>query len=358
MKIEFIAGLIVVLVIVGSAIAYFASPMPKSVTSNLASGEFLDQSEKAKSLTLAPEISSPDGFVNTSGQPITLKEFRNKKVVLLDIWTYSCINCQRTLPYINDWYEKYKDQGLEIVGLHTPEFAFEKVLANVEKAVSRFGIKYPVVLDNDYSTWRAYGNNYWPRKYLIDIDGYIVYDHIGEGGYADTEKAIQKALQERNARLGLSNKVSDDISAPKNVVVVDSSRVRSPEVYFGSGRNEYLANGRAGLSGEQNLVLPNETEILPNKLYLGGLWRLDKEFAESRSEAQIVFKYEAKNVYAVMSAQSPAEIGIWVDDKLMKTIIIKEEQLYKIVEGIDYGAHILKLKLLKGGIKVFAFTFG
>ena len=141
----------------------------------------------------APEISTPDGFINTDGKPITLAELRGK-VVLLTVWTYTCINCQRTLPHINDLYAKYKNQCFVVVGLHTPEFSFERVQKNVEKAVQDEGIQYPVVLDNDYSTWNAYGNRYWPRRYLIDKEGYIVYDHIGEGGYEETDEAVRVAL--------------------------------------------------------------------------------------------------------------------------------------------------------------------
>src|SRR3989344_2903633 len=156
---------------------------------------------KALRYDKAPELVDPDGYINTprlsSGQagPITIGEFRGKKVVLIDIWTYSCINCQRTLPYLKMWYDKYADQGLEIIGVHTPEFAFEHVLSNVQAAVDGFGIKYPVVLDNKYATWNAFGNQFWPRKYLIDIDGYIVYDHAGEGKYDEAERAIQRALE-------------------------------------------------------------------------------------------------------------------------------------------------------------------
>lgn len=147
-------------------------------------------------LQLAPEISTPNGFINTEGKQVTISELKGKKVVLVSFWTYSCINCKRTLPYLNDWYSKYKDQGLEIISIHTPEFAFEKVQKNVENAVLLQNIKYPVVLDNDYSTWNSYGNQYWPRKYLVNKDGYIVYDHIGEGAYEETEEEIRKALEE------------------------------------------------------------------------------------------------------------------------------------------------------------------
>jgi cytochrome c biogenesis protein CcdA/thiol-disulfide isomerase/thioredoxin len=143
----------------------------------------------------APEITSPSGFINTNGEAITLAQFRGTHVVLLDVWTYSCVNCQRSLPHVVEWYEKYKDEGLVVIGLHTPEFSYEENINNVQNAVERYGITYPVVLDNDYATWRALGNRYWPRKYLIDQDGNIIYDHIGEGNYAETEQQIRSALE-------------------------------------------------------------------------------------------------------------------------------------------------------------------
>lgn len=146
------------------------------------------------------EFVNPSGFVNT--EAFTMRELVGTKVVLIEFMTYSCINCQRTFPYVNTWYEKYKDQGLEIVGIHTPEFSFERNIDNVREAMKKEGITYPIVLDNDYATWRAYGNNYWPRQYLIDIDGNVVYDHIGEGAYRETEEKIQELLAERKERLG------------------------------------------------------------------------------------------------------------------------------------------------------------
>jgi cytochrome c biogenesis protein CcdA/thiol-disulfide isomerase/thioredoxin len=294
----------------------------------------LDPKEKSKIYDLAPEISSPDGFVNTEGKPITIKELRGK-VVLLDIWTYSCINCQRTIPYLNDWYSKYKDQGLEIVGLHTPEFSFEKVQKNVEDAVKKFDIKYPVVLDNDYSTWNAYGNRYWPRKYLIDIDGYIIYDHIGEGGYEETEKAIQKAISERNSRMGYNEKTTDTISKPKDVIAVEQNKVASPEIYFGSNRYKRSDN-----------------------VNLGGNWKINNEYAENDGEASITYTYNAKNVYFVGGSDYGVDVQIYKDDVLIKTINIKDEQLYTLIEGDSYGTHKLEMKIKKSGLKAFTFTFG
>jgi len=149
----------------------------------------------------ALEIVDPEGYINVDN--ITLSEHIGKKVILIDFWTYSCINCQRTFPYLRAWHEKY--DGLLIVGVHTPEFNFEKEYENVVDATERFGITWPVVQDNDKQTWRAYQNRFWPRKYLIDIDGFIRYDHIGEGAHEETERKIQELLKERRQVSGTGN---------------------------------------------------------------------------------------------------------------------------------------------------------
>lgn len=316
---------------------------------------YLSSSQKQARFNKAPELVSPSGFINTDGKPITLASLKGK-VVLLDIWTYSCINCQRTLPYVNNWYGKYKDQGFEIIGLHAPEFSFEKIQANVQKAVDRFGIKYPVVLDNDYATWRALHNNVWPRKYLIDIDGYIVYDHSGEGQYDLTEKAIQEALKERASRMGIESKITDTVSNPSNAVVVESGKVRSPEIYFGSARNEYLSNGESGRTGEQKMILPSLP--LSNGLYLGGTWNITPEYAENSSAGDILFKYDAKNVYMASGSTAGVDIEIFKDDILIKKITIKDEKLYQLIEGSEYVPHTLRIKIGGAGLKAFTFTFG
>lgn len=323
---------------------------------------FLSIEEKRKKYILAPELSTIDGYINTnSNNPnnstsITISEFKGKKVVLLDIWTYSCINCQRTIPYLNEWYKEYEDDGLVIIGLHTPEFAFEKIQANVEKAVKDFGIKYPVVLDNDFSTWQAYKNQYWPRKYLIDIDGYIVYDHAGEGQYPETEVAIQKALRERADKLDMDVEVSSNISKPESVISVESGKVRSPEIYFGSARNGYLTNGKSGISGEQILSLPSVFSF--NKLYLDGIWNLTSEYAENQGTGSIVFNYEAKNVYMTAGSAEGTEIEIYQDDVFVKKVYIKNETLYSLITDSDYGNHILRIVIPKAGLQAFTFTFG
>ena len=324
------------------------------------------------------EITNVDGYINTGGAPITISQFKGKSVVLVDFWTYSCINCQRTLPYVTAWYGKYKDQGLVIIGVHTPEFAFEHVQKNVEDATGRFNIKYPVVLDNNYATWNAFGNQFWPRKYLVDIDGYIVYDHIGEGEYDKTEHAIQDALKERNARLATNMDVSTDVTKPVNVVTM--GEVASPETYFGANRNEYLGNGQAGKDGEQNLTLPQTFER--NKLYLVGQWNIGSEFAETSATVgagavgsdRVDYRYKAKNVYFVAGAKDkPVTMEVLRDGKPLDAsfkgadVFIKDgksyvtitgNRLYKIIEDSTAGEHLLKFIISSPGLQAYTFTFG
>ncbi len=318
-----------------------------------------------RDLKPAPEIVKPSGFVNTDGKPITIEEFKGKKVILLDIWTYSCINCQRTIPYLKAWDEKYRDQGLLIIGLHTPEFAFEHKLANVERAVKEYGIKYPVVLDNDFATWNAYGNNYWPRKYLINVDGNIVYDHIGEGDYDETEKEIQKALMELKMKNGEAAIIPTDIEKPADAMSAGSGKVKSPEIYFGAQRNEYLGNGTPGKTGVQKFTLPftlptEAAKIKGNVVYMDGTWDLNAESAVSKTPAKIVFKYNAKMVYMVMSSQLPegTVITIKKDGKVEKTITVTTDSLYTLIEGEDYGEHLLEIEIPSAGLDVYTFTFG
>lgn len=153
--------------------------------------------EKEDEYPRAEEITAPTGFINTDG--VSIGAARGEKVILLDFWTYSCINCQNTQPYLNAWHERYADEGLQIIGVHKPEFGFEKNPANVAAAVREAGIQYPVVLDNNDATWDAYEQSYWPTMYLIDSDGFVRYKHIGEGAYKETEAEIQELLAEKNS---------------------------------------------------------------------------------------------------------------------------------------------------------------
>ena len=311
------------------------------------------------------EIADPAGFINT--EPLTLGELIGKKVILVDFMTYSCINCQRTFPYVKGWYEKYKDQGLEIVGVHTPEFAFEKDLENVKAAMKKAGITYPVVLDNDYGTWKAWGNQYWPRKYLIDIHGNVVYDHIGEGNYEETERKIQELLQERAQVLNQEVALAD-VTKDSPALSVGKRGALSPETYFGSGRNEYLGNGTPGVSGERSFTVPKNPE--PNKLYLVGTWNIQSEYAAGKTSSRIRYTYTGKDVHLVASASVPTTLTILLDGVPVKgvkgsdveastsTVTIKEDRLYNLIQDTVEGRHTIEIQVTSGELKAFAFTFG
>ncbi len=315
------------------------------------------------------EITDPAGYVNTD--PLTIGGLVGKKVILVDFMTYSCINCIRTFPYLNAWYNKYKAQGLEIVGIHTPEFAFERKIENVQKEMVRYGIKFPVVLDNEYGTWNAYGNNYWPRKYLIDLDGYIVYDHIGEGGYDETEKKIQELLMEKAEREKRPMAV-----IPTGLVDTTSTypgQGISPETYFGAARNQTLSNGTPNLQGVQQLEAPINPQL--NQLYLAGSWNFPPDYAENQiANGRIIYRYQANNIFFVGSAPSSIKMTIRRDGKPLDPsqagadvqfangesyITVQAERLYHLLkDGTETGAHTLELTIEKAGLKAYTFTFG
>ena len=252
--------------------------------------------------------------------------------------------------------------------MHTPEFEFEKSYDNVAAAVKKFGIQYPVVMDNDYATWQAYQNQYWPREYLVDIDGFIIHDHIGEGGYDETERMIQVALAERMVALGMQGNIGTALTAPPAAGVL---QVGSPEIYFGAGRNEYLSNGASHTGGIQHLSGPSA--IAANALYLAGDWNFEKEFAENKSaSAKIIFKYASHDVYFVASAAAGAKIKVLRDgspidvsaagEDIAKdksgTAVIKEDRLYRLIHDSAYGEHTIEIIIESPGLRAFTFTFG
>ncbi len=357
MKIEYIIGAILLILVGAGGLVIFRSA-PKDSPLTIAVG-----SSGEKAGVPYVEIANPAGFVNTDDKPIKIADYVGKKVILLDILTYSCINCQRTFPYLNAWYDKYKDDGLIVIGIHTPEFAFEKDKGNVEAALKGFGIKFPVVLDNDYGTWNALGEHYWPHKYLIDIHGNIVYDHAGEGNYAETETKIQELLKERATVLSSGEQIGGNLAA--SGIKETEIDTKSPETYIGSARNERLANGKPGLEGEQNFIML--TTIKTNSLYLGGMWKLFPEYAEAKDAATVSYRYNAKEVYIVAESSEGGTIEVWQDGQRAEVAAgadapaglapIKASRLYKLIKNPEPGEHTLELKV-SPGVKLFAFTFG
>lgn len=377
---KFKKGLGILFIIVG---IFIASGLDKQVQTYILDKGYFDITKLEQKLLIDPmeekkerssqkqtyeqykEIINPSGFVNS--EEFKLADLVGEKVILLDIMTYSCINCQRTFPYLNTWYETYKDEGLEIVGIHTPEFAFEKNIENVRDAAKRFELAFPLVLDNTYDTWNAYGNRYWPRKYLIDIHGNIVYDHIGEGAYDTTEKKIQELLEERKQVLNADIKLTKEMQKPENAEAVNHSVVKSPETYFGSLRAKFLGN--ATEENETIITFSQPLDIDPNKIYLVGTWDIQPEYAEAISDdARIIYGYTAQKVFLVMSSEKNVRLNVNVDNKKITStsegihvkngiLPVQNEQLYRIIENEASSSHILDLEVEKG-LRAFAFTFG
>jgi len=313
----------------------------------------------------APDLVGISGYINTL--PDELQNKIHNHVVLYDIWTYSCINCVRTLPFITAWDEKYSDQGLLIIGIHTPEFEFEKDIENVKLAVKKYGIHYPVVLDNDRKTWNAFENNYWPRKYIADQEGYIRYDHIGEGGYQETEKIIQDLLKERNESLGLN------ASSAKEFVKIDefeSSWLRTPELYFGydfvSGRNQL--GSPEGFKPNQDVTysIPESKQL--HSFYLDGTWKnLSGSMKLVSDSGSIVVPYSGQEVNIVTSGDAVLKIRIdgkdidpskYGKDVDKGQIHVHEPGLYNIVKTNSSENHTLELFVETPGFEIFTFTFG
>ena len=284
----------------------------------------------------APELSGITAWINSP--PLTLSELRGK-VVLIDFWTYSCINCIRTLPYLKNWYHDYKDHGLVIIGVHTPEFEFEKNYDNVKKATVQFGITYPVAMDNNYATWRAYQNSYWPAHYLIDQAGNIRMVHFGEGGYTETEKAIRELL----------NMPAIEIQESKRL-----SRPLTPETYLG------LARGRSypmRITPDKSADYHYEEPLGEDQVGLRGKWQAEKEYILATSDASYLdLNFLATHVHLVLGGSSPIPLEVTLDGDFYGNISINGDREYKIT-NTSYGRHLLSLKVPKG-IRAYVFTFG
>ena len=313
----------------------------------------------------APELQGISGYINTNSEE--LQEQIKGKIVLYDIWTYSCINCQRTLPYIVAWNDKYADQGLVTVGIHSPEFEFEKDINNVELAVEKFGITYPVILDNDKTVWDAFENHYWPRKYIADDEGYIRYDHIGEGAYDETEKIIQELLAERALRLG------QNMAADQSLVDIEEFKhgARTPELYFGYdfafGRNQ-LGN-KEGFQPEKTVTYTIPEDLKPNFFYLDGTWRnLGDRMVLTSESGTIILPYFAKQVNIVSAGNS--ELEIFLDGKPISVsdagsdvnedgkVMTSESTLYNLVNTKESSSHVIQININRPGFEIYTFTFG
>jgi cytochrome c biogenesis protein CcdA/thiol-disulfide isomerase/thioredoxin len=307
----------------------------------------------------APPFTDTQEWFNTPGRrPVALTGLRGR-VVLVDFWTYTCINCIRTLPYVEAWYRRYERDGLTVVGVHTPEFPFEKEASNVEMAIGDNHLTYPVVQDNDYGTWTAYGNQYWPAKYLIDAQGRVRYVHFGEGAYEATEKAIRGLLSEAGAaRLG--------DQAEANVQTADPGVV-TPESYLGAARADRFVNPVIR-PGTRDFGAP-PAELPPDTLAYGGRWRITPEAATARAGASLELSFEARRAFCVMGSPGrPRRVAVLLDGEPIPDRIagpdvhqgmatISAQRLYRLVDLRRAGRHLLTLRPA-AGVAGYAFTFG
>ncbi len=342
-------------------------------TSDSSKSDLIDEeiTKKKSKYPKAPNFILIERWINS--EPLTIEGLRGK-VVLVDFWTYTCINCIRTLPYLKEWDKKYRDKGLVIVGVHTPEFNFEKKYENVLKAIEDYQIKYPVAQDNAYATWSAYQNRYWPHKYLIDIDGYIRYDHIGEGAYDETEKMIQNLLKERMERLQQKNNIEANMTKPEEAIDVDFLNVRTPEIYFGYQFSRGNFGNPEGIKQEQVIDYKLPSSITPNNVYLEGKWKNNADNMELVSdEGSILLIFQAKVVNIVAGSENGSEAFVFLDNEIEndknkgsdivfeneKSVSkVKEFKLYNIASAENYDAHAININIVGKGFKIYTFTFG
>jgi cytochrome c biogenesis protein CcdA/thiol-disulfide isomerase/thioredoxin len=288
----------------------------------------------------APEFQGLAGWLNS--KPLTIEGLRGR-VVLIDFWTYSCINCLRTLPYIREWDDRYRSAGLTIVGVHTPEFAFERVRSNVRDNSSELKLRYPIALDNDFGTWKAWSNQYWPAKYLIDRKGHVRYYHFGEGDYGETEEAIRTLLAERGGQ----------VPAASGLDETGSRELVTPESYLGYDRLARYNGVPVRHDAERAYSFPPSLEA--NELAFAGRWTFEHERAVAGSDARLRLQYRARNVFLVLTGTGTARV--LVDGKPERTVRVEGDRLYTLVDRPESGDHLLEVSF-SPGVAAYAFTFG
>ncbi|HWP93485.1 MAG TPA: redoxin domain-containing protein [Thermodesulfobacteriota bacterium] len=309
-----------------------------------------------------------------NSEEISVKELRGK-VILVDFWDYTCVNCIRTLPYLKEWHRRYRDKGLIIIGVHAPEFFFSRTEGNVLKGMEEFGIEYSVVLDNDYQIWHSFANRYWPAKYLADKNGYIRYAHFGEGSYVETELAIQLLLKEINPDVELPDPMKPvrDTDIPG----IHCYRV-SPELYCGYSRGR-LGNPEGQKKDEVQDYKKPEVR-LEDTIYVEGRWLSTSEYMKpaldgSVDMAHVYLKYTSSEVNLVINPEGDGDFKLYVmqDEKYLDPqdagedvefdsegksyIVVRKPKMYKLIKNKEFGSHHLKLSTNSNGLALYAFTF-
>ena len=313
-------------------------------------------------------LSGATSWINSS--PLTAKQLKGK-VVLVDFWDYSCINCIRAIPYVRAWAEKYKDSGLVVIGVHTPEFDIEKEMPNVQKAVNKFGITYPVALDNNYAVWNAFHNQYWPAHYFIDSRGKVRYEHFGEGEYAQSEQWIQSLLKEANAKPMPASVVN--VQGQGVQAAADMSDVRSPETYIGYARAQHFTSP-GGIKRDSEQLYTEPTHLQLNDWGLTGKWLDHRQVAVLRSaQGKIIFRFHARDLHLVLGPTvegKPVHFRVTVDGKAPGSNhgvdtdaegngVVTEHRLYQLVrQKGTVTDHTFIIEFQDSGVQAFSFTFG
>jgi cytochrome c biogenesis protein CcdA/thiol-disulfide isomerase/thioredoxin len=288
----------------------------------------------------APDVHGIAAWINS--RPLTLQSLRGK-VVLVDFWTYSCINCLRTLPYLKSWDERYRSKGLVIVGVHTPEFAFEHDLGNVRAAVKRLGVRYPVALDNDYGSWNAYGNNYWPADYLVDQAGHVRDVHFGEGDYAQTDHDIRLLLAAGAKRLPRDRPESDHTP----------TELRTPETYLGYARIGNYAGSPLKTDRASTYSFP--PALAPDAFAYAGTWTVQGERVVAGPDARLRLRFQARDVHLVLGGHGT--VGVTVDGRHARKVKVDADRLYTLDSSKRTRTGLLELRFTPG-VSAYAFTFG
>jgi thiol-disulfide isomerase/thioredoxin len=328
--------------------------------------------EAARQGPRAPEF--PAGLKWLNSPPLTVNGLKGK-VLLVDFWEYTCVNCVRTLPYLKTWQERYADKGLVIVGVHTPEFAFAREEANVARAVKEFGLKYPIVNDRDYQVWNRYDNHYWPAKYLFDANGILRYHHFGEGGYGDTEEAIQKLLREVKPSVALP-KILEPIRGEDRPGAV--CYPVTPEIYVGYQRGQI--GNREGYTPDRTVTFKDPGAHQDGLVYAHGAWRNEAESlrharATAAPEDYIAIRYHALEVNSVMKPEEGKPLTVIVtqngapvrpgdkgadlryDAQGRSYVLVDEPRMYRLIKNAAFGSYDLKLACAAEGLGVYSFTF-
>ena len=317
---------------------------------------------------LDPKLAGAQEWLNSP--PLTLEQLKGK-VVLVDFWTYSCINCLRSIPYVRAWAEKYRDRGLVVIGVHAPEFAFERNVDNIKNAIATLKINYPVAVDNDYKIWRSFENQYWPAHYFIDANGKVRHHHFGEGEYAESERVIQTLLAEAG-----NKNVPSDIVAVKasgaEAAASDGADVKSPETYVGYDRSENFVSPGGVAKDESHVYAAGEPQL--NDWSLTGNWTVGPERAQLNApDGSIVYRFHARDLHLVLGpATEGASIRfrITIDGKPPGAAhgmdadadgngVVTTQRLYQLVRTPDTVAdHTFEIRFLDPGVQAYAFTFG